>query len=121
MATQYDLCFITAGDKATADKLAEGLLKGRLAACVTVLPGAESSYWWKDKLEKSQEFLLLVKTRRVLREDVIQFVKRNHPYENPETVFTEIAGGAAAYLDWLGANTLFTTNIPKDKEPGKQL
>lgn len=117
MAAQYDLCFVTAGDKQTAQQLADGLLRERLAACVTAVPGAESSYWWKDRIETSAEILLIIKTRRTLREDVIQFVRKHHPYTVPETLFTEIAAGNPEYLDWLGANTVFSTNIPKDKAP----
>jgi periplasmic divalent cation tolerance protein len=114
MATQYDLCFVTVGDKKTADEIASGLLKMRLAACVSAVPGLESSYWWKDRIERSSEILLLIKTRRTLREDIMQFVKQHHPYTVPETVFVEIGDASKEYLNWLGASTLFTTNIPKD-------
>ena len=117
MATAYDICFVTVGDRKTADELASGLLKGKLAACVSIVPGIESSYWWKDRIETSRELMLIIKSRRVLREDIIQFVKERHPYTVPETIFTEIAGAPKDYLDWLGANTLFTTNIPLDKAP----
>lgn len=115
MATKYDICFVTVGDEKTAEKITSGLLKERLAACVSAVPGLRSSYWWKDRIETASETLLIIKSRRILREDIVQFVKRNHPYAVPETVFTEINGGSSAYLDWIGANTLFTTNIPLDK------
>jgi len=118
MATKYDICFVTVGDKKTAAALASGLLKEKLAACVSAVPGVESSYWWKDKIETSSETLLIIKTRRLLREDIIQFVKRHHPYAVPETIFTEIDGASRDYQDWIGANTIFTTNIPKDKASG---
>lgn len=117
MDTQYDICFVTVGDKKTAQLITSGLLEGRLAACVTAVPGAESSYWWKDRIEKSAEILLVIKTRRALREDIVQFVKQHHPYSVPETIFFGIDAASKDYLDWLGANTLFTTNIPKDKDP----
>lgn len=120
MNTQYDICFVTVGDKKTAEKISAGLLEERLAACVSAVPGVESSYWWKDRIEKSAEILLIIKTRRALREDIIQFVKRHHPYTVPETIFTEIDGASHEYLDWLGANTVFSTNIPKDKAPEKK-
>ncbi len=113
MPTQYDLCLVTVGDAATAEKISSGLLKERLAACVSAVPGLRSAYWWKERIERSEEVLLLIKTRRALREDVVQFVKKHHPYSVPETVFLEMAAASQDYLDWLGANTLFTTNVPK--------
>ena len=105
MATQYDLCLVTAGDRATADRLTAGLLRERLAACVTALPGASSAYLWKGRVEKAEEILLLVKTRRALRSGVTDFVKRNHPYEVPEIIFAAIDAGSRPYLDWLGEST----------------
>lgn len=119
MSSRYDLCFVTVGDKAAARKLTAGLLGGRLAACVSAVPGVESSYRWKGRVEKSAEILLIIKTRRSLRGDVARFVKRHHPYSVPETIFTEIAAGSQDYLEWLGANTAFPKNTPKNKAPEK--
>ncbi|OIO02966.1 MAG: cytochrome C biogenesis protein CcdA [Elusimicrobia bacterium CG_4_10_14_0_2_um_filter_56_8] len=121
MSTQYDICFVTVGDKKVAGDIAAGLLKEKLAACVSAVPGVESTYWWKNNIETSSETLLIIKTRRILREDIIQFVKRHHPYEVPETIFTEIDGASREYQDWIGANTLFTTNISMDKAPDAQI
>lgn len=113
--TDYEVCFVTVGDKKTADLITEGLLRDRLAACVSAVPGVQSAYTWKGRIEKSEEILLIIKTRRTLREDVVQFVKKHHTYETPETIFLTIQAGSQAYLDWLGANTAFTTNIPKEE------
>lgn len=120
MSTPYDLCLVTAGDRATADRLAAGLVERRLAACVTVLPGAESVYRWEGAVERAAELLLLVKTRRDLRAEVIRFVKENHPYSVPETIFTEIAAGGPEYLGWLGANTAAPADAAEDKAPEKE-
>ncbi|HBA62125.1 MAG TPA: hypothetical protein DCZ92_15190 [Elusimicrobia bacterium] len=121
MSTAYDICFVTVGDKKTADTLTSGLLKERLAACVSAVPGIESAYWWKGSIEKAKEILLIIKTRRTLRADVIQFVKQHHPYAVPETIFLGIDASSGDYLDWLGANTAFTTNMSADKKAEKKL
>lgn len=121
MATDYDLCFVTAGDRETAAALADGLLKERLAACVTALPGAESAYWWKGKIERSAEVVLLIKTRAALREDVVRFVRTRHSYENPEIIFTPIAAGSPDYLDWLGANTRFSPGAARPDQENNDL
>ena len=115
MTTQYTVCLVTVGDEKTAASIAQGLVEGKLAACVSVIGGLTSTYRWQDKLEKSKEFLLLIKTRKNLHEDVEQFVKRNHPNKVPEIIFLDVEYGSREYLDWLGANTMFSSNIPKDK------
>lgn len=113
MATPYQICFITTGDKKTANAIVNGLLKNRLAACVSVIENISSTYWWKNKIEHAKEFLLIVKTRKSLAQDIIQFVRENHTYTIPEVIFFEITSGNKRYLDWLGANTVFTRNITK--------
>ena len=41
----------TAPDEASAQDLAAKVLAEKLAACVTLLPGATSLYYWEGKLE----------------------------------------------------------------------
>ncbi|HAF95639.1 MAG: hypothetical protein A2X34_06215 [Elusimicrobia bacterium GWC2_51_8] len=117
MPTPYNICLVTVGDKKTASAITDALLKEKLAACVSAVPGLVSTYRWKGKIERSSEILLIIKTRKALREDVMQAVRGKHPYSVPEMLFFDIENGGKDYLNWLGANTLFTTNIPKDR-PG---
>lgn len=120
MATPYLMCFVTVGDAHTASLIARGLVEGKFAACVNLIPKVSSFYRWQGKVEKSSECLLIIKTRKNLLQDVEQFVKRKHTYTVPEILFLNIDDGNKEYLNWLGANTLFTTNIPKDKS-GKNI
>ena len=59
---QYVMALVTAPDLKTARKLAEAALKPSLAACVNIIPKVESHYWWKGKLERGNELLLVLKT-----------------------------------------------------------
>ncbi|MBU2574224.1 MAG: divalent-cation tolerance protein CutA [Elusimicrobia bacterium] len=120
MPTPYLMCFVTVGDEKTASRIAQGLVEGKLAACVNVIGKVSSFYRWQRKVEKSPECLLIIKTRKNLLKDVEQFVKRKHTYTVPEILFLNIDDGNREYLNWLGANTLFTANIPKDKS-GKNI
>jgi periplasmic divalent cation tolerance protein len=115
MATQYTVCFVTAGDEKTAASLAKDLVEDKLAACVSVVGNVLSTYRWEDKIETSRECLLIIKTRKNLTDDVQQFIKSHHPSKTPEVIFLDVSGGSMAYLNWVGANTLFTSNISKDK------
>ena len=115
MTTPYTVCLVTADDEKTASVIAEELVKQKLAACVSTVPRITSVYRWKNKIKHAREILLIIKTRKVLREDIVQAVRRRHPYSVPEILFLDIEKGSKDYLDWIGANTLFTTNIPKDR------
>ena len=43
----HHMIFVTVSDIAVARELASGILKNRLAACVNLVPGVESHYWWE--------------------------------------------------------------------------
>ncbi|MDE2293730.1 MAG: divalent-cation tolerance protein CutA, partial [Elusimicrobia bacterium] len=107
MSRPYSVALITVPDKAAADKLVDGLVNGKLAACVNVVPGVESTYWWKGKVEKAKELILLAKTRTDLMPEVCEFVRKNHPASIPEIISWPIDRGFELYLDWVGANTRF--------------
>jgi uncharacterized protein involved in tolerance to divalent cations len=51
----------TAPDEASAQDLAAKVLAEKLAACVTLLPGATSLYYWEGKLEQEYEVQMLLK------------------------------------------------------------
>jgi periplasmic divalent cation tolerance protein len=54
---------VTTGTEAEAHKIAELLLGQKKAACVNIVPGVDSSFWWQGKLDSAQESLLIIKTR----------------------------------------------------------
>jgi periplasmic divalent cation tolerance protein len=97
----YIVVFITTRDSGEAEKIARALLKQRQAACVNILPGVTSHFWWKNKLDSSQENLLIVKTKDSLLPDIIKSVRKIHSYEVPEIIAMPVAGGSQEYLDWI--------------------
>ncbi|MBI4300440.1 MAG: divalent-cation tolerance protein CutA [Chloroflexi bacterium] len=95
------LVFITAADEAEASKVADALLDAKLAACVNILPGLRSLYWWQGRRESAEEVLLLVKTTEEMLDELTQAVKSIHSYEVPEVVALPIVGGNPEYLEWI--------------------
>ena len=93
---------VTCGTAAEADRIAEALVEGKLAACVNVVQAPlRSTYRWKGKVETASEYLLLIKTSRRLLPRVQEEVERLHSYELPEVIALSIAAGSAPYLRWL--------------------
>jgi len=99
------LCFCTCPDLESAQRIADMLVEERLAACASVLPGLRSVYRWQGAIERADEVLLLIKTTRERIEPLTARVASLHPYELPEVVAVEVAGGLAAYLDWVEEQT----------------
>ena len=93
---------VTCGKLSEARRIARAAVAGRLAACVNIfLSPVESTYRWKNVVEVSREFLLVIKTTPGRLPELERLVKRLHSYEVPEFVVLQIAFGSAAYLGWL--------------------
>ena len=105
MDSQPLMVYCTCPDQATAERLAETLVGERLAACVSLVPGLSSIYRWQGRIQRDAELLLLIKTRGAVYPLLEARIRQLHPYQVPEIIALPIQAGAAAYLDWLAANT----------------
>ena len=90
-----------------AERIARAVVERRLAACVNVVPGVVSFYWWDGKLERDEECTLLVKTRHELVAPLTDAIEAIHPYEVPEVIAVpiEVGQGNPAYAAWVAAET----------------
>jgi periplasmic divalent cation tolerance protein len=86
----------------TGAELARRLVEARLAACVTRLPGAHSTYRWEGVVETAAEELLLIKTTAAAYGAVEAALREHHPYDVPEILALPVAAGLSDYLRWLG-------------------
>lgn len=92
---------ITAPSQEVARNIAGTLVEERLAACCTIVPGAESVYRWEGAVETAQEWVLMAKTSRGLFDALAARVAGVHPYNVPEIIALPIEAGAAPYMAWL--------------------
>ncbi|KAL3514250.1 hypothetical protein ACH5RR_026967 [Cinchona calisaya] len=97
--------YVTVPNKEAGKKLAESIIKEKLAACVNRVPGVESVYEWKGEIQTDSEELLIIKTRESLLEALTEHVKANHEYEVPEVISLPITGGNLQYLEWIKNTT----------------
>jgi len=102
---EFLFAYITTPSMEEARRLGKILVAERLAACVNLLPGMESHYWWQGKMESAQETVLIAKTRAGLKNDLLDRVRDLHPAETPCVVFLPVAGGNPGYLDWIAEET----------------
>jgi periplasmic divalent cation tolerance protein len=88
-----------------AERIGKALLERRLAACVNILPGMISHYWWQGAIERGEEVVMMIKTRASLAEGVRAAVKAMHSYTTPAILVLPIEGGEPGYIDWLMRET----------------
>jgi len=99
--TDKIVIFVTVGNSNDAAVLAKSLVEKRLAACVNLLPGVASWYWWEGKVTEDQEVLLMMKTSRDKFAALEKEVLRLHSYAVPEVIALQIVEGSKNYLNWI--------------------
>lgn len=102
--TDKRLLMTTASSRQEADTLATELVSRRLAACVNILGPLSSVYRWQGEIERSEEFLLLIKSTEERCREIQQTLGELHSYELPELISFAIDSGLDAYLEWIAAS-----------------
>ncbi len=91
----------TVGTQEDATRIARLLVEERLAACVNVLPGVQSIYWWEGRVNVDGELLLVIKTTAAMADAVEARLEEIHPYELPEFVVLEPERLSPRYRQWV--------------------
>ncbi len=73
-------------DGSDAEQLARLALEHRLAACAQVEGPITSFYWWKGKLERSEEWRIMFKATPDQLSLLESRILASHPYEIPEWI-----------------------------------
>ncbi len=95
---------MTVSNVKEASRILYSLLEERLIACANIVGPVSSLFWWKGEIDKTQEFLVIMKSRRELFKKLCERLKELHSYEVPEVIALPILEGLPSYLDWLGAS-----------------
>ena len=102
--SSYCLVITTAPSREIAEKLAEGILEQRFAACVQMAE-IRSFFIWEGELQKEGEVALYIKTTEACYPDLEAHILEHHPYDVPEIIKLPITGGLPGYLGWVEAST----------------
>ena len=97
----YCVVLITVPNGREAYQLTRLLLGHKLCACVNIVKGVDSFFWWKSKIDRARESLLVIKTKRSLVPRLIREVKAAHSYSVCEIIVLPIIAGNKDYLDWI--------------------
>jgi len=104
-ARQCRIVLVTCGSIAEARRIGRNVVEKKLAACANIVPGVESIYKWKGKVERAREVLVVIKTTANRLPELEREVKRTHSYDVPEFIVLPIVAGSRKYLAWLQEST----------------
>jgi len=104
MTSDYVLVTTTTDSAGEAQRLAETIVTGRLAACAHV-EETDSVYWWQGAVESAHEWRVEFKTPQHRAAELQQAILAAHSYDTPQVIVTPILDGSPAYLAWLTEET----------------
>ncbi len=95
----------TTDSRAEAMELGRSAVQARLAACAQVAGPVMSTFWWEGDLERSEEWLLLLKLPAAGYAKLADFLTERHSYDEPEIIAMPIVAGSEGYLRWMAEET----------------
>ena len=99
------LVYTTYPSVVEAEQAGRALVEQRLCACVNILPGMVSLYWWQGKIDRGEEVVMIIKTRASLAEPVRAAVKQMHSYSTPAILVLPVENVDPDYHAWIVAET----------------
>ena len=95
------IVMVTTASQDEAVKIAEEVVRSRLAACASMIPAVRSTYWWEGKMINDQESLLLIKTTSDKFNSLEETIRKIHSYKVPEIIAIPVSTGFPPYLEWV--------------------
>ncbi|MCW3998799.1 MAG: divalent-cation tolerance protein CutA [Candidatus Bathyarchaeota archaeon] len=103
MNSEFIIVLVTTKDQTEAEKISQTLLSEKLIACANIISPVVSCFSWMGKIDRTEECLVVMKSRADLFGEVAVRVKALHSYEVPEVLALPVVAGSADYLAWLGS------------------
>ena len=95
------LIYITFPSKQEAIKIANMLIKNKLAACANIYEGVTSIYEWEGKVQQNEEVTMLCKVSGHIVDEVISKVTRMHVNACPCIISIKVEKGNEDFLKWV--------------------
>lgn len=100
----HSMVYMTAGSQDEARRIVRHLVEAGLVACGNIFP-IHSIYRWEGEVQEEAEVAVIMKTRSLLVDRIIQEVRKLHSYEVPCVVSYAMEAGLQSYLAWIDEST----------------
>ncbi len=98
----FRIVLVTTSGTDEAERLANLLIGAGLTPCVNIISSCISVYQWKNKLNRDEEALMIIKTSESSFEQVSELIEKNHSYDVPEIISLDISQLSPTYAAYLG-------------------
>ena len=97
--------YCTVPNKKLAKNITKLIMRHKLAACVSLIDGVQSTFSWDGEICEEKEVLMMIKTRRANYGKIKLVIEDMHTYSVPEVVALPIVDCSEDYLKWLVKET----------------
>ncbi len=96
----------TTGDnRRMMEKIGRIIVEQRLASCAQISGPIKSIYWWKGKIEETEEWVCVLKSTKTHYEEIQKKIRELHSYDVPEIISVEINRTLPDYARWVREET----------------
>lgn len=95
----------TVSDREAARTLAHLAIEKRLAGCVQIEGPIASLYRWEGVVQEENEFRVILKTPEGCLAGLLEQVRANHPYKEPQLWVRQAMQVSQGYGNWLIEST----------------
>ena len=99
--SEFCMVYVTAPSREEARRIADSLVEERYAACVNILGGIESCYWWEGSVQHEEEVALVAKTTSQGVDPLMKRVTELHSHECPCIVTIPLSRLHEPFARWL--------------------
>ena len=105
LTSTFAVVLCTTPSEDVSAQLARGLVEAELAACVNIVPAVRSIYRWQGATQDDAESLMVIKTQAARFDALAEWIRKHHPYSEPEIILLPIHAGSPSYLAWIASLT----------------
>ncbi len=77
------------------------ILDKKLISCINIINKVTSYYYWNNKLEKTQEIKIFLKSFSHKEKKIYKIIKKIHPYKIPDIMTMSIKNNNKKYFEWM--------------------
>ena len=99
------LILTTTNSKDSAQNISQALIENKLTPCIQILPNITSIYRWENKINKENEYLLIIKVLDKYLDRCISLISEIHNYDTPEIIEVGANILNQSYSNWFKENS----------------
>ena len=96
----------TTGDsREMMEEIGRAIVERRLASSAQISGPVKSIYWWKGRIEETEEWVCILRSTKAHYEEIQRRIRDLHSYDVPEIISVEIGRALPDYERWVRDET----------------